>query len=190
MHLHPKLEKRSARVSRKRLRKGGEQPGCRLHQDDARARGLDRSELAVEAVSREFGDRAGEFHTRRPTADNDESKPPAAHFRILAVLRLLESDQKPTADIGRILQPLKAWSKGRPIVAAEIAVLCAGRQHQVVVANAAMTEQHLPRCGRNGRNAAEDNPYVRLLAKHAADRCCNVGRRQAGGCDLIEQRLE
>jgi len=141
-------------------------------------------------MSRELRDRAGELHPRWPAADDDEGKPPATFFGIIAVLRLFKREQKPTADIGRVLEPLQARSKGRPIVAAEITVPCAGRQHQVVVANAGLTEQHLPRCGGNARNAAEDNPYVRLLAEHAADRSRDVGRRQTGRCDLIEQWLE
>jgi hypothetical protein len=90
----------------------------------------------VKSVPGQFGDGPGQFHPGRAAADDDEGQQPLPLFGISAVFGLLEGQQQPTPDSGGVVNLLQARRVGFPVVAPEVAVTRAGRQHQIVVTDA------------------------------------------------------
>jgi len=72
----------------------------------------------------------------------------------------------------------------------EIGFARAGSDHQLVVGNAALADQHGAACDIDAGDGAEDHLGIRPPRENAADRCRDVGGRQCRGGDLIKQRLE
>ncbi len=74
---------------------------------------------------------------------------------------------------------------------AEIGVPGAGREHQVVEGQAALAvDEHRMAGPIDAGDPAELDRGVGLAAQDRADRPGDVGGRQGGGRDLVEQRLE
>ncbi len=65
-----------------------------------------------------------------------------------------------------------------------------GNDDRAVRQRRAALEDHAPGGGVDGGHRAQHHPQVALAAEDPADRRGDVGRRQAGGGDLIQQRLE
>ena len=109
----------------------------------------------------------------------------------LGRLGVLEGGQDAAADVGGVVDLLQAGRDALPVVVAEIGVPRAGRQDQVVVGHA---------CDRRARSVRRSvsTPLTlpsstwTLAARRRMARIGEAicGRRQAGGRDLVEQRLE
>ena len=102
----------------------------------------------------------------------------------------LERDQHAAAHLGCLLERFQPWREFLPLGMAEIAVPRAARENQVVERDfVTIAEDDLP-----GEVDAFDLPEMNLDVRRApelnADRHSDVGRVEAGGRHLIEQRLE
>ena len=87
--------------------------------------------------------------------------------------------------IGGVVDGLQARRIGCPVVA-EIGVLGAGGDHQVVERNPTALGDDLLVDGIDTRNLGQDHGDVLRVAQNSADRRRDVGRRQAGGGHLIQ----
>ena len=85
----------------------------------------------------------------------------------------------------RILDLFQARRERTPIVMPEVAVASAGRQDQVIVRNAGVPHYHFARCNVDLGHVAEQRADVGLIAEQATNRPGDIGRREAGGCDLV-----
>jgi hypothetical protein len=65
-----------------------------------------------------------------------------------------------------------------------------GGDDEMVERNAAAFRDHFVARGIDARNFGEDDPSVLLPAENSPNRRGDVCRRQPGGRNLIEQRLE
>ena len=72
----------------------------------------------------------------------------------------------------------------------KIAVARAGRDDQVVIRNTGIPYDHLARSEVDIGYAAEKDANIWLIPKEAAYRTGDVGRREPGGRDLIQQWLK
>ena len=86
---------------------------------------------------RQLGDGAGHLDAGRSAADHREGHQPAALLGIAFVLGTLERHQDAAAQIGGVVDGFQARRIERPVVAAEIGVARAGREHEIVVRHAA-----------------------------------------------------
>jgi len=95
------------------------------------------------------------------------------------------------ADIERVVETLEPGGDRLPLGMAEISVASSSRDDQVVEPFAG-SSFYANRSGSTVDRAdgAEHNPRVGLLAQKPPDRNGDVARRERGGCDLIQQRLE
>src|ERR1700730_3542434 len=101
-----------------------------------------------------------------------------------------ERQQDLPPNTGRVLDLLEAERDTFPLVVTEIGVACSRRHDQDVVRDLSRVRRYDARRRIDGHDAAKDNDRVPLLAKYAADRHRDIGRREAGGGNLIKQRLK
>ena len=73
---------------------------------------------------------------------------------------------------------------------AEITMFGAGGDDEMVVRNATSLRDHFLTGGIDTGDVRQDHMCILLPTEDAANRRCDVRRRQAGGRHLIEQRLE
>src|SRR5262249_3937324 len=73
---------------------------------------------------------------------------------------------------------------------AEISVLSAGRDYQEIIWNRPVADENMPSFHVKAGDLAEIDLRIALSVKDAAYRRCNIRGRKAGGCDLIQERLE
>jgi len=107
----------------------------------------------------------------------------------VSISAAFESQQDTSADIGGIVDGLRRWAKGCPIVA-EIGVLGAGCDDKMIEPDGASFAQDFFVRDINGGNLCENDLDVVLTAQNTADRRGNVGVATMLRCDLIQQRLE
>ena len=173
--------------------KGGEELGAGLDQDDPRVSRVDVAKITRQREAGDLGDRARHLDPGRSAADDDEGHQRFAPGRIWLALRLFERRQDAAADVERILQGLQTRRVGRPLVVAEVGVVRAGGEDQVVVREASpviLVEDDLLRRDIDGVDPGQDDVHVRLAAQHRADRLRDVRRRKRGRRHLVEQGLE
>jgi hypothetical protein len=115
---------------------------------------------------------------------------PAPLGVVPACLGLFEGTEDAAADAGGVVDLLEAGGDPLPFVMAEVRVPRAGGEHQIVVGDFAVLELHQPALLVDARHLAQDHALVAGAAQDGADRRGDLRRRQAGGRDLIEQRLE
>ena len=92
------------------------------------------------------------------------------------VLRFLERQQDAPADLGRVLDLLQARRDRFPLVMAEVVVPRAGRDDQIVVRDAPLSDQHLARGGIDAGDVAEQDGRVAL-----APRMLRIGCAMSAG---------
>ena len=189
-HLDAELLERALRGLRKRRIERRQQARRRLDQDDARGARIDRAEVRRQRAVRQLRDGAGHLDAGRAAADDDEIQQPRALVRIRLGLGLLEGEQDAAANVGRVVDGLQPGRGGGPVVVAEIGVLRAGREDQVVERDAAAFGDHHALRDVDAGDLAEHDIHVPRARQDAADRRGDLGRREPGGRDLIEQRLE
>ena len=168
-----------------------QEAGRALHQNDPSAGRIDMTEFPIQTVPGKLRDSTGQFDTRRAAADDHEGEQAPLLLGILGILGFLECQEQAMPDMGSVVDLLKPGRYGLPLlVAAEIAVPGARGQHQIVIADSPIAEQHLIRRGIDVGHPAEQDPRIRLVAQKGADRRGDVRRRQRRRRHLIEQRLE
>ena len=91
---------------------------------------------------------------------------------------------------GGVLEGLHRRCEGPPLVVTEVAAAGTGRQDQMVVAVAAVVEDHLPGLGVEVVDLAEQDLHIGGLAHHLAQGGGHVGLRHQSGGHLIEQGLK
>ena len=178
------------RIVGQTLRQGRKHARPGLEQDDARRARIDAAEILGDGVARDLGDGAGHLDAGRAGADDHEREQPPPLGLVVGQFRLLECQQDAAADAGGVLDALEARRHRRPFVMAEIGVRRAGRDDQRVVGDRARSDQDAPPRGIDAGHLRHQHGRVRLLAQDVPDRPGDIGRRQRGGRDLIEQRLK
>ena len=186
---HPKLLERVPRLFRKRRIEWRKKARRRLDQDDACGPRVDRMEIGRQCALGQFRDGARHLHAGRPAPDHDEIQEPPPLGGIGLGLGPLEGEQDTPADVGRVVDGLEAGRTGCPVVA-EIGVLSAGCDDQVVKRNASPIRHNLPAGGINSRNLRQDDIHIVLATKDAANRRRDISGRERCRRHLIEQGLE
>ena len=172
--------------------KGGEELGTGLDQDHPRVARVDVAKIARQREAGDLGDRARHLDSGRSAADDDEGHQRLAPGRIWLAIRLFERRQDAAADVERVLQGLQTRRVGRPLIVAEIGVVRAGGEDQIVVREASriLVEDDLLCRDIDGVDPGQDDVHVRLATQHRADRLRDVRRRKRGRRHLVEQGLE
>ncbi len=125
-----------------------------------------------------------------PGADDDEAQQPLAARRVGLHLGRFECAEDSPPDRRRVVDRLQPRRVRLPVVVAEIRMRGARRDDEVIERQRAVADLDDAPRRVDGRDFAEQHRRVALPAQDGADRPCDVGRRQAGRRDLIEQRLE
>ena len=188
--LDPEPLQRLRRHRRQTRRKARQQPRSGLDEDDPRRGRVDMAKVAGERRLGELGERPGELDPGRAAADDDKGQEPAALGIVLAVFGAFEGEQDAPPHRGRLLDRLQRGGDRRPLVMAEIGVARAGRDHELVIGQAAVADQHRTAVEIDAADRAEHDIGVRLPSQNAADRPGDVGRRQSRGCNLVQQWLK
>ena len=143
-------------------------------------------------MPRNFGQRAGEFHTRGATSDHHERQQPALLLAVLLDLGAFKGRQHARANLQGVFQRLEARRVWLPVVPPEIGVRRAGCHNQMVI-------RHLPWVGRKFNDApcrvdatdvAQPHAHVGLSPQNPADRRGDITGRECRSRHLIQQRLK
>jgi hypothetical protein len=152
--------------------------------------GIDVAEVLAESFLGEFGNGARQLDAGRSATDDDEVSEPSALGRIIANFCILEGHEYAPTDRRRILDALESGSERLPPVMAEIGVTRAGCNDQVIVGDASVSGKNVTGLLIDASDLSEESLRVVLSANDMADRHRDIGRRQAGSRDLIQERLE
>src|SRR5262249_47702517 len=122
--------------------------------------------------------------------DNDEAEqsPPLRLAR--GNLSTFEGLQYPTADKCCVVHALEARRKRLPGILTEVAVCRAGRDDEVVIGQVEPIGEDLAPFSVNPGNRRQHYLDIELVAENGPYGHGDVGRRQPGGRNLIEQWLE
>ncbi len=149
------------------------------------------AELVAQGVPGDFGQGAGQLHPGRPAADHGEAQPCRLARRVGLGLGALEGQEQLAAQRDGIVQCLQAGSIGGPLVVAEVSMCGPGAQQQGVVTNlAAIGQGDLPGLLVDCGHLAQPHFHVALVAEDVAQWRGDIRCGQAGGGDLVQQRLE
>ena len=159
-------------------------------QDDPRLRRIDGAEIPGQRLLGELGDRAGHLDAGRARADDDEVEQPTALFLVRFALRLLEGEKDAPPNVSRIVDALQPRGVFAPFVVAEIGVLRAGRDDELVEGDAPSLGDDLLAADVDAGDFGEHHRRIGLPAEDLADRRGDVGGRETGRRNLIEKRLE
>ena len=88
----------------KRAGIAGQQARPGFEQKNRRVAGIDSAEIAAEGKARHLGDRAGNFHSGRPAAHNDEGQVALPRDGVGLPLRELECEQNPATNLSGVLE--------------------------------------------------------------------------------------
>jgi len=141
-------------------------------------------------VAGDLGDRACHLDAGRARPDDHEGELARTLGHVLGELRALKGQKNAAADAGRVLDALQARRKLCPLVMAEIGVRRAGRDHEMIVGDCGGSRLDPPIGGVDAGDLGHQHGGVALMAQDGTDRPGDLGGRERGGCDLIEQRLE
>ena len=147
--------------------------------------------VALERVARQLGDRARQLDAGGAAADDDEGQLRALQRGVVLLLRALEGDEDPVADVERVAQALQPRCARSPLRVTEVERLHAGGHNQEVVRQlvAARQPHHLRvRIDRVG--LGHQHLGVLVPAQERAKRIADVGGLELGRGRLIEQRLK
>ena len=143
-----------------------------------------------ERVAGELGDRACELHAGRPAADDHEPEQPLAGRGVVLDLGGLERSQDAAANQRRVVDALQARRERLPFLVAEVRMRRARCDDQIVERERPVVQRDLVFRSVDAGDLGEQHAHVALAAQDRADRPRDVGRRQARGRDLIQQRLK
>jgi hypothetical protein len=103
---------------------------------------------------------------------------------------LLERQQNASANAGRVFDALEPRCEINPIVVTEVGMRRACRDHEIVVRNWTRAGLNGSPCEVDAADLRHQHRRIALLPQDVPDRPSDLGRRQRGGRDLVEQRLE
>lgn len=132
-HLHAQLHEIARGAAGEILGERGQEARAAFHQDHTRVSGIDAPEVPPERTARDVGEHAGELHPGWPTAHDHERLPRLPRSEVIALLRLLEGEEKAVADLERIIDGLEPRRHGLPLIVAEVGVARAWREDEKVV---------------------------------------------------------
>ena len=110
--------------------------------------------------ARELGDRPGQFDPSGAATDDDEAEQALPLGLVVRAFGPLEGGENPAANCGRVVDLLEPGREGLPVVLAEIAVPRARCQHEIVVADAMLAEQHFLARRIDARDLVEQNAVL------------------------------
>ena len=149
------------------------------------------AKVGGERVPRQFGYGTGQLSARRPRTDYDEGQERFATLRIALHLRPLEGRQDAASQMMGVVDRFQSGRVCGPVVLAEIAVLCASREDQIVVVErAAGFGYHLLRLFIDALDFVHEHGDIAVIAQDMANGCGDLSRRQCRGGHLVEQGLE
>lgn len=149
------------------------------------------AEFVLERVAGDLGQRAGQLDAGRAAADHGKTQPGCACGQVGLGFGALEGEQQLAPQHQRVVQRLQAGRMLGPVIVAEVGMGGAGGQQQHVVAERAAVGEHHLTAGRcDFGDVAEQHFDIALLAQDVAQRRGDIRCRQAGGGDLVQQRLE
>ena len=111
-------------------------------------------------------------------------------FGVVHVLGLLKCTQHAPAHGRGVFDALQTRRQGRPVVAAVIAMLSAGREDEKIKRDASIGQYDLMPVKIHTHHFTKSDLDVLLSSDRTSDRHRDVGGRKGCCCDLIEQRLE
>jgi hypothetical protein len=162
-----------------------------FQQDHPRLARIERPEVVPHGVASDLGDGARQLHAGRPAAHDDKRQQRLTRGGIGCSFGAFERQQDAPTDVERVFQRLQPRRGRFPFGMTEVRVAGTGRQHQVVVAKlGAVGEFDAAGLRVDGGDLAEQHLDVAVLAEDRAQRLGDLARRQGGGGDLVQQRLE
>jgi hypothetical protein len=66
----------------------------------------------------------------------------------------------------------------------------AGSDNKHIIGHALAVQQHFPSLDIDPRHLSKQDPHIAVSAEQAANGCGNIGGRQSGCSDLVQQWLE
>ena len=198
LRLGPHLDAEALELGPRALRLRGDEAAedarRALEQDHARSLRVDAAELAVERVLRDLAHRPRHLDAGRAAADDDEGEPGIALRVDGRALGALEGADDAGADLEGVGERLQPGRVALPFVVAEVAVGRARGDDEVVPGDRLAAVEHdrvrgdvdAAHLGLQDRQVAA----LHLVAQRVTDRRAHRRRAQAGGGDLIQQRLE
>jgi hypothetical protein len=178
------------RALRQALGEGRQDPRAGLEQIDPGLGRVDGVEVLGEAMAGDLGERPGELDAGRAATDDHEGELAVALGLVSAPLGRLEGEQDPAADHQGVLEALEAGGDRLPLVVAEVGMADARREDQVVVGDRLAGDVDLAGDGVDPLDFGEQRPQVLLAAQDGPDRCGDVGGREGGRRNLVEEGLE
>ena len=189
-HVHAHAGEGALGISGKILGQGRQQARACLEQNDARTAGIDPAKIVGQCLPRNLSDGPSHFDPGRSSADDDKREQTLPFGFLVRELGVLECQQNPSTNAGRVLDTLESGRELRPFVVSEIGVRRSGRNHEVVVGNRACSGLNQPPGKIEAGNLRHQHCCVALLAQHVPDGPSDLGRRQRSGRHLVEQRLK
>jgi hypothetical protein len=133
------------RLALQAWRERRERRGGAVEQDHARARRVDRTEVAAQRAVRELGDLPGHLHAGGAGAHDDERQPPAPRLRVELALCHLERAENAPAQLERVVDRLQPRRVAFELVVAEVGLARACGDDQAVVGQLAAVSEQLDR---------------------------------------------
>ncbi len=158
-----------------------------------RMRGAGRVDDAEVAAQRGVGDlaeSAGQLDAGRSAAHDDERQQGPAFLGVRAALGPLERRQDAPSHRRGVLDGLQARRVCLPFRMSKVVMARPGGDDQRVIRLAAVLEVYEPAVEVEADRLGEQDASVLLTLEHVAERRGDVGRREAAGRHLVEQRLE
>ncbi|MCW0450731.1 hypothetical protein NB706_003565 [Xanthomonas sacchari] len=190
-HVHAELLQLFLRLGREVFGERGQHPRAGLDQPHPRLGRVDAAELVLQRVPGDLRQGAGQLDPGGAAADDGEAEPGRARGGVGFRFGTFERQQQVPAQLQRVVQGLQAGCVRGPVVVTEIGMGGAGGDQQVVVGQRLPIGQaHLPRLLVDVDDFPKAHFDVVLVAQDLPQRRGDVRGRQAGGGDLVQQRLE
>lgn len=159
------------------LRKPRQDSGTCLKQEDARIAGIDAAVLAPQRKARQLSECSCQLHAGRATANQHEGKKSTDGRRLGLHFCSFEGMEDSVPNASRVSHALEAECKARPVMVAEIVVLRAGGNNQVIVVKLPIAHNNGSRLQVKPGNFGHQDFGVALPAQQKP----NGGRNLVGG---------
>ena len=160
-----------------------------VEDDDAGRSGVDGAKVAPDRVCN-LCEGAGHLNSGRPRANDGEGQRSTLGGLVLFEFGLLERQEKPSANIGRLVDGLESWGVLLPIIVPEVVGLEASGEHEVVVGVGLFAKHHVLVPEIDAIDLVHEHSAVLLPAHHAANRSGDRPRMERCGGDLVEEGLK
>ncbi len=137
---------------------------------------MDAAKILAERLTRDFAERAREFHAGRAAADDDERQQAALRHRIGLPLGRFKRQQHTPAHFERVVQGLEPGCARGPFGMAEVRVRGAGRDDQEVIRHGLAVGHDRARCRIDRLHIGQEHFDVLLMPQNPANRRRDVAR--------------